>query len=614
MKLKLEEEMGVDLMAQHALLRKNLHILQKDVDTQKDEIRKLRDKEIRLTDTIKSLEKDIHGHKKEIREREETISDKEKRIFDLKKKNQELEKFRFVLDYKIKELKLQIAPRETEIATMKKQGEEMNLELEQYNRSNLALNLMIEELKLKLDGLRRELLSQKDVFDMNNKLEEKFKRNLSEMWNEIDRPMQLKEGFLKLYREYVQEGYGSNSGINGSNNSNNENENDKNNKNTNGNGIRKRPNNNNEDPQVAYNRDREMLERSLNGLKKALKAEVLSNKREVAKMMRERSQLTKELNLLRRDAGDLRLKYKAIEQAGLIGPKMDVVKLKDTLNLLGINMIKRNHTSVINSTGMMNGTGIINGTEIGTGTGTGTGVPTGTTNLYNGFNDRDQTKKYGGTGTGTGIGIGLGSDINGGIKKGFGGGVGKIKGSMQRDIWGSKSAGSLRHSISAVRSASTSDTIGDGISHTNYTDSHDTADEYRNDITSPVRHRDEAADGVIEKEFGNTGMKGGAGIRAQKEKKSPGKSARSVHRTIALRTTSASGRVESTFTVGEGTGTLGILRQKKLKNDQYEAMREIQMQNRQMQQAEEQLRILCDTLSINADDLVEGINANLSYP
>ena len=44
----------------------------------------------------------------EIRERDETIGDKEKRIYDLKKKNQELEKFKFVLDYKIKELKKQV--------------------------------------------------------------------------------------------------------------------------------------------------------------------------------------------------------------------------------------------------------------------------------------------------------------------------------------------------------------------------------------------------------------------------------------------------------------------------------------------------------------------------
>ena len=33
----------------------------------------------------------------------------------MKKKNQELEKFKFVLDYKIKELKKQIEPRELEV-------------------------------------------------------------------------------------------------------------------------------------------------------------------------------------------------------------------------------------------------------------------------------------------------------------------------------------------------------------------------------------------------------------------------------------------------------------------------------------------------------------------
>jgi hypothetical protein len=47
------------------------------------------------------------------------------------------------LDYKIKELKLQIAPRENEITIMQRQIEDMDLELEQYHKSNLALNLMI---------------------------------------------------------------------------------------------------------------------------------------------------------------------------------------------------------------------------------------------------------------------------------------------------------------------------------------------------------------------------------------------------------------------------------------------------------------------------------------
>ena len=51
----------------------------------------------------------------------------EKRIYDLKKKNQELEKFKFVLDYKIKELKKQIEPRENDIKAMKEQIQEVRI-------------------------------------------------------------------------------------------------------------------------------------------------------------------------------------------------------------------------------------------------------------------------------------------------------------------------------------------------------------------------------------------------------------------------------------------------------------------------------------------------------
>ena len=43
----------------------------------------------------------------------------------MKKKNQELEKFKFVLDYKIKELKKQIEPRENDIKAMKEQIQEV---------------------------------------------------------------------------------------------------------------------------------------------------------------------------------------------------------------------------------------------------------------------------------------------------------------------------------------------------------------------------------------------------------------------------------------------------------------------------------------------------------
>ena len=51
----------------------------------------------------------------------------------MKKKNQELEKFKFVLDYKIKELRRQMEPRENEIKSAKEQiGKVVSMFIVQY--------------------------------------------------------------------------------------------------------------------------------------------------------------------------------------------------------------------------------------------------------------------------------------------------------------------------------------------------------------------------------------------------------------------------------------------------------------------------------------------------
>ena len=68
----------------------------------------------------------INEQKKEIHEKDNQIGDREKVIYGLKKKTQELEKFKFVLDYKIKELKRDIAPREAEIGKLSEQTNEMD--------------------------------------------------------------------------------------------------------------------------------------------------------------------------------------------------------------------------------------------------------------------------------------------------------------------------------------------------------------------------------------------------------------------------------------------------------------------------------------------------------
>lgn len=304
-RLKHEEDTVMILMSEHAVLKKSLQTLGKDASHQKDEIRKLTEREARLLDTVHSLEKDIVNHKKEIREREETITDKEKRIFDLKKKNQELEKFRFVLDYKIKELKMQIAPREEEIATMRKQIEDMDMELAQYHKSNAALNLMISELKLKVEGMRRELLVQTERYDMCGRLVTKYRRDLKEMSVIWDNSVALKVAVINMFRIYVQDDAGSLDS---------------------GKSSKKL-----EDPQLIYNRDREQLERSLDALRRAVKGDTTSHNRNVTKMLRENVILTTELNTLRKDYMTFTLKKKAIDESGALHGK----PFNDIFDILG---------------------------------------------------------------------------------------------------------------------------------------------------------------------------------------------------------------------------------------------------------------------------------------
>jgi uncharacterized protein (DUF3084 family) len=67
------------------------------------------------------LDKKIIEKANEITVKDQTIGEKEQKIYSLKKKTQELEKFKFVLDYKIKELKKDIAPRGIEINRLKKE-------------------------------------------------------------------------------------------------------------------------------------------------------------------------------------------------------------------------------------------------------------------------------------------------------------------------------------------------------------------------------------------------------------------------------------------------------------------------------------------------------------
>lgn len=136
--LKEEKDANVRLKGETGLMKKKLITANKDIDEFKHQILQLKGRYIannhfdsnyllgnflrvsvkiflflaehkQFQKVISTLERDVADLKKEIGERDGTIQDKEKRIYELKRKKQELEKYKFVLNFKITELKNQVS-------------------------------------------------------------------------------------------------------------------------------------------------------------------------------------------------------------------------------------------------------------------------------------------------------------------------------------------------------------------------------------------------------------------------------------------------------------------------------------------------------------------------
>ena len=97
----------------------------------------------------------ISDQQKEIQDKDTQIGERERVIYSLKKRTQELEKFKFVLDYKIKDLKRDIAPREAEIGKLKEQTENMDNSLRKFNIVNSQLGFMVNDLRTKQEEMSK---------------------------------------------------------------------------------------------------------------------------------------------------------------------------------------------------------------------------------------------------------------------------------------------------------------------------------------------------------------------------------------------------------------------------------------------------------------------------
>merc|ERR1719199_1217624 len=193
--LEEEQEAVLNLKSQAGVMRRRFDSFKVEKETLQSDL-KLKEDELKgEKERNEEQERQIQMLKNDIRDREQTIDNKEKRISELRMKAKELEKIKFVLDYKYKELKKEMEPKETQIVHMKEQIKEMDHELGQ------ALN----DKTHKIDNLNLEIKRQRAMVLEKERLVQLFVTDLEKLVTEID-PSYWRDAIRQLYRTYVKKG------------------------------------------------------------------------------------------------------------------------------------------------------------------------------------------------------------------------------------------------------------------------------------------------------------------------------------------------------------------------------------------------------------------------
>ncbi|CBZ50930.1 putative WD domain, G-beta repeat-containing protein [Neospora caninum Liverpool] len=297
-KLAHENAEKVRLRGQTGIHRKRHEDLKEQTELLKEELKHKEEASQRYRTDIDKLLTDREIVLKEIQERDRTIGDKEQRVYELKKQNQELEKFKFVLGHKIRELKAMIDPKDKTIADMQRQIQAMDAELVDYHRQNKLANLELGQLKLKQRALQDEIVDRRQQLAIAEQQMKRMKNDLYECVQNIQDPKKRKEAITRLYQKYITNELAKNDV--------------------------------DFDILKEQNRQRDYLEKSVESLKRRLAKDSEVHRQDNIKIMQENASLICEINDLRREVNLLRLERQESRVPGASRNSLKSRKKADT--------------------------------------------------------------------------------------------------------------------------------------------------------------------------------------------------------------------------------------------------------------------------------------------
>lgn len=187
------------------VLQKKYESQSREIDNLLEEVETLKDEHLKSQMKMAKQMRNIDDLLKDISDRDFAISAKEKRIQDLLHKNQELDKYKQVLNHKIAELKAQIEPREFQINDKRKHIIEMEHELSGLNQNNITLELQLKEMRDKYLSNVAELRTERRRAKGARECLQAVCTDIFYVANEVNSAEGLKKSVKELFHKHASD-------------------------------------------------------------------------------------------------------------------------------------------------------------------------------------------------------------------------------------------------------------------------------------------------------------------------------------------------------------------------------------------------------------------------
>lgn len=187
------------------VLQKKYESQSREIDNLLEEVETLKDEHFKSQQKMAKQMRNIEDLQKDVSDRDFAIGSKEKRIQDLLHKNQELDKYKQVLNHKIAELKAQIEPREFQINDKRKHIIEMEHELSGLNQNNITLEVQLKEMRDKYLSNVAELRTERRRAKAARECLQAICTDIYYVANEVNSAEGLKKSVKELFHKHASD-------------------------------------------------------------------------------------------------------------------------------------------------------------------------------------------------------------------------------------------------------------------------------------------------------------------------------------------------------------------------------------------------------------------------